>query len=55
MPSHSFDFSLQQMNLTCTQSASIFEARCLWAANNEQPLSYLQQKPGYYLSEQEFC
>jgi dGTPase len=50
-------FSLQQMNLTYAQTACIlkytrpaYESRP--AAND--PLSYLQKKPGYYLSEEGF-
>ncbi|MFC3195791.1 dGTPase [Marinicella sediminis] len=50
-------FSLQQMNLTYAQTACIlkytrpaYEPRPL--ANH--PLSYVQKKPGYYLSEQAF-
>lgn len=50
-------FSLQQMNLTYAQSASILKyTRAAYdpRPNTEDPLSYLQKKPGYYLSEQGF-
>lgn len=50
-------FSLQQMNLTYAQSASIL--KYTRAAYKTKPaaddaLSYLQKKPGYYLSEEAF-
>ncbi len=50
-------FSLQQMNLTYAQSASIL--KYTRAAYEPKPaatdaLSYLQKKPGFYLSEQRF-
>lgn len=50
-------FSLQQMNLTYAQSASILKyTRAAYEPKpgNEDPLSYLKKKPGYYLSEQVF-
>ncbi|MGJ8663451.1 MAG: dGTP triphosphohydrolase, partial [Marinicella sp.] len=50
-------FSLQQMNLTYAQSASILKyTRAAYDAtpdNNDQ-LSYLKKKPGFYLSENKF-
>ncbi len=50
-------FSLQQMNLTYAQSASIL--KYTRAAFEPKPktgeaLNYLKKKPGYYLSEQDF-
>jgi dGTPase len=50
-------FSLQQMNLTYAQSASILKyTRAAYSAKPgaSEPLSYLQKKPGYYLSEEAF-
>ena len=50
-------FSLQQMNLTYAQSASILKyTRAAYHAKPDpsDPLSYLQKKPGYYLSEKPF-
>jgi dGTPase len=50
-------FSLQQMNLTYAQSASILKyTRAAYGPkpNNKDPLNYLQKKPGFYLSEQGF-
>ncbi len=49
-------FSLQQMNLTFAQTASILKySRAAFEPKDTQSeLSYLQKKPGYYLSEQSF-
>jgi len=50
-------FSLQQMNLTYAQSASILKyTRAAYEDKPEQSdsLHYLKKKPGYYLSEQTF-
>ncbi|WP_223787924.1 dGTPase [Marinicella meishanensis] len=50
-------FSLQQMNLTYAQSASILKyTRAAYTSKPgaDEPLSYLQKKPGYYLSEEAF-
>ncbi len=50
-------FSLQQMNLTYVQSASILKyTRAAYEAKpgNNDPLRYLKKKPGFYLSEQSF-
>lgn len=49
--------SLQRMNLTYTQTACILKyTRCATSTKPErqQPLSYLQKKPGYFFSEQSF-
>ena len=50
-------FTLQQMNLTYAQSASILKyTRAAHVAKpaNTDPLHYLKNKPGYYLSELSF-
>jgi len=50
-------FSLQQMNLTYAQSASILKyTRAAFEAQPQKGdvLSYLKKKPGFYLSEQDF-
>lgn len=50
-------FSLQQMNLTFAQSASILKyTRGAFVAkpNKQDSQHYLKKKPGYYLSEQTF-
>ncbi|TDR16823.1 dGTPase [Marinicella litoralis] len=50
-------FSLQQMNLTYAQSASILKyTRAAYEPKPQanDPLSYLKKKPGFYLSEQRF-
>ncbi|MCX7555077.1 dGTPase [Marinicella sp. S1101] len=50
-------FSLQQMNLTYAQSASILKyTRAAFEPKpkNTEDLSYLKKKPGFYLSEQAF-
>lgn len=50
-------FSLQQMNLTYAQSASILKyTRAAYEPkpNDKESLSYLQKKPGFYLSEEVF-
>lgn len=50
-------FSLQQMNLTFAQSASILKyTRAAYdhRPDDAHPLSYLQKKPGYYLAEEKF-
>ncbi|MDP5138786.1 dNTP triphosphohydrolase, partial [Rheinheimera baltica] len=49
--------SLQRMNLTYAQTACILKyTRCATSTkpDKQQPLSYLQKKPGYYFSEQAF-
>ena len=49
--------SLQRMNLTYAQTACILKyTRCATSSkpDKQQPLSYLQKKPGYYFSEQAF-
>jgi dGTPase len=49
--------SLQRMNLTYAQTACILKyTRCATHTKPEkqQPLSYLQKKPGYFFSEQSF-
>lgn len=49
--------SLQRMNLTYAQTACILKyTRCATSTrpDKQQPLSYLQKKPGYYYSEQPF-
>ncbi|HEX5793506.1 MAG TPA: dGTPase [Rheinheimera sp.] len=49
--------SLQRMNLTYAQTACILKYTRLATAvrpEKNQPLSYLQKKPGYYYSEQHF-
>ncbi|MBZ9613219.1 dGTPase [Rheinheimera maricola] len=49
--------SLQQMNLTFAQTACILKyTRCATSGTPDKihPLSYLQKKPGYFYSEQQF-
>ena len=49
--------SLQRMNLTYAQTGCILKyTRCATSSkpDKQQPLSYLQKKPGYYFSEQQF-
>ncbi|MAD73366.1 MAG: dGTPase [Rheinheimera sp.] len=49
--------SLQRMNLTYAQTACILKyTRCATnpKPDKQQPLSYLQKKPGYFFSEQPF-